>query len=233
MIEMRGVRKTFENRERPLLDGIDLEIARGETWGLIGPGASGKSVLLKLICGLMAPDAGTVAVAEQQRIGMLFQNNALFDFMTVGENVAFPLVRRGDLPQDEIDRRVAERLRHVGLAGSEKKFPNELSGGMRKRAALARAVIARPPILIYDEPTAGLDPVTTSKIYDLLRAERDETGATVVAVSSDVDALRRFAPRVAMLYQGSLRYDGAAAAIADSNDAVVRQFVSGALDGPL
>ena len=119
------------------------------------------------------------------------------------------------------------------VAGSEKKFPNELSGGMRKRAALARAVIAQPPILIYDEPTAGLDPVTTSKIYDLLRAERDETGATVVAVSSDVDALRAFAPRVAMLYQGRLRYDGAAAAIADSDDAVVRQFVRGALDGPL
>src|SRR5581483_941396 len=154
MIELRGVSKTFEGRARPLLDDISLKVARGETWGLIGPGASGKSVLLKLICGLVAPDAGTITVAEQQRIGMLFQNNALFDFMTVGENVAFPLTRSGDLPQDEIDRRVAERLRHVGLAGSEKKFPNELSGGMRKRAALARAVIARPPILIYDEPTA-------------------------------------------------------------------------------
>src|SRR5439155_22144689 len=165
MIALRGVRKTFEGRPRPLLDGIDLSIARGETWGLIGPGASGKSVLLKLICGLMAPDAGTVEVAEQRLIGMLFQNNALFDFMTVGENVAFPLTRSGKLPQDEIDRRVDERLRHVGLAGSERKFPNELSGGMRKRAALARAVIAQPPILIYDEPTAGLDPVTTSKIY--------------------------------------------------------------------
>jgi phospholipid/cholesterol/gamma-HCH transport system ATP-binding protein len=233
VIALRGVRKTFDGRPRPLLDGIDCAVERGETWGLIGPGASGKSVLLKLICGLLEPDAGTVTVGAERRIGMLFQNNALFDFMTVGENVAFPLVREGKLPRAEIDARVSERLRAVGLAGSEAKFPNQLSGGMRKRAALARAVIARPPILIYDEPTAGLDPVTTSKIYDLLRAERDATGATVVAVSSDVDALRRFAPRVAMLYQGRLRYDGPAAAIADSDDAVVRQFVRGALEGPL
>jgi phospholipid/cholesterol/gamma-HCH transport system ATP-binding protein len=233
MIALAGVSKTFPGRARPLLDGIDLEIGRGETWGLIGPGASGKSVLLKLICGLVAPDRGRVTVAAAARIGMLFQNNALFDFMTVGDNVAFPLVRAGGVARDEIDRRVAEKLRAVGLAGSEGKFPNQLSGGMRKRAALARAVIARPPILIYDEPTAGLDPVTTSKIYDLLRAERDQTGATVVAVSSDVDALRAFAPRLAMLYQGRLRYDGPTAAVADSPDPVVRQFVAGALEGPL
>src|SRR5262249_37584212 len=120
-----------------------------------------------------------------------------------------------------------------GLAGSEDKLPNQLSGGMKKRAALARAVIARPPICIFDEPTAGLDPVTTSKIYDLLRAERDASGAAVVVVSSDVDALRQFAPRVAMLDGGRLGYDGSADAIADSDDPVVRQFVRGALEGPL
>jgi phospholipid/cholesterol/gamma-HCH transport system ATP-binding protein len=249
MIRLAGVVKRFSGArsERPLLDGIDLSIAAGETWGLIGPGASGKSVLLKLICGLYQPDAGQISVAElavsgssedallevRARIGMLFQNNALFDFMTIGDNVAFPLEREGKLEVGEIRARVAEKLRAVGLAGSEEKFPNQLSGGMRKRAALARAVIARPPILIYDEPTAGLDPVTTSKIYDLLRAERDETGATVVAVSSDVEALSRFAPRMAMLYRGRLRYDGPTAKIADSDDAVVRQFVSGALEGPL
>jgi len=247
LIDLDGVAKTFSGRERPLLESIDLHLQRGETFGLIGPGASGKSVLLKLICGLMSPDAGALSVdgvslasatedqliAVRAQIGMLFQNNALFDFMTIGQNVAFPLEREGRLPPDEIAARVREKLRQVGLAGSEEKFPNQLSGGMRKRAALARAVVARPPILLYDEPTAGLDPVTTSKIYDLLRAERDLTGATVVAVSSDVDALRRFAPRMAMLYQGRLRYDGPTAAIADSDDAVVRQFVRGALEGPL
>ncbi len=230
MIALGGVHKAFGARR--LLDGVDLSIARGETFGLIGPAGSGKSVLAKIVCRLIAPDAGDVTV-DAGPIGMLFQNNALFDFMTVGDNVAFPLVRQGQLPGDEIHARVAERLRAVGLAGSEDKYPNELSGGMKKRAALDRAVIARPPVCIFDEPTAGLDPVTTSKIYDLLRAERDATGATVVVISSDVEALRAFAPRMGMLHDGKLRYDGPATTIADSGDPVVRQFVSGALEGPL
>ncbi len=240
-VVLAGVRKRFGVRgDRPLLDGIDLTLGRGETFGLIGPAGAGKSVLMKLVCGLLAPDAGSVTVAAQP-IGMLFQNNALFDFMTVGDNVAFPLVRQGRLPADEIRARVADRLRAVGLGGSQDKLPNQLSGGMKKRAALARAVIARPPLCIFDEPTAGLDPVTTSKIYDLLRAERDGAAGsdgnggamTMLVVSSDVDALRRFAPRLGMLHGGRLRYDGDAATITDSDDAVVRQFVSGALDGPL
>jgi phospholipid/cholesterol/gamma-HCH transport system ATP-binding protein len=245
MIELRGVKKAFG--ARPLLDGIDLRLARGESLGLIGPAASGKSVLTKLLCGLCQADRGEVLVAGRRvtdrdptslaevraRIGMLFQNNALFDFMTVGENVAFPLTRAGELPADEIAARASERLRAVGLAGAERKYPNQLSGGMKKRVALARAVIARPPIVIFDEPTAGLDPVTTSKIYDLLRAELAASGATVVTVSSDVGALSRFAPRMALLYGGRLRYDGPTDAIADSDDPVVRQFVRGALEGPL
>jgi phospholipid/cholesterol/gamma-HCH transport system ATP-binding protein len=245
MIHLAGVHKSFG--PVPLLDGVDLSIGRGETWGLIGPAAGGKSVLLKLLCGLVPPDRGDVTVDGErisgagedalmrvrERIGMLFQNNALFDFMTVGENVAFPLVRKGELPADEIRARVRERLRAVGLSGSEDKLPSQLSGGMKKRAALARAVVARPPLVIFDEPTAGLDPVTTSKIYDLLRAERDASGATVVAVSSDVDALRRFTPRMAMLYRGRLRYDGPTAQIGESDDPVVRQFVAGSDEGPL
>jgi len=230
MIALDGVHKAFGARR--LLDGVHLSIGRGETFGLIGTAGSGKSVLAKIVCKLIAPDAGAITV-EAAPIGMLFQNNALFDFMTVGDNVAFPLVRQGALGGEEIRARVAERLRAVGLAGSEDKFPNELSGGMKKRAALARAVIARPPVCIFDEPTAGLDPVTTSKIYDLLRSERDTTGATVVVISSDVEALRAFAPRLGMLHEGKLRYDGDAARIADSDDAVVRQFVRGALEGPL
>jgi phospholipid/cholesterol/gamma-HCH transport system ATP-binding protein len=230
MIALSAVTKSFG--ARPLLAGVDLAIGRGETFGLIGTAGSGKSVLAKILCRLIAPDAGTVRV-DAAPVGMLFQNNALFDFMTVGDNVAFPLVRQATLSGDDIRARVAERLRAVGLAGSEAKFPNELSGGMKKRAALARAVIARPPVCIFDEPTAGLDPVTTSKIYDLLRAERDATGATVVVISSDVDALLKFAPRVGMLHDGRLRYDGDARTIADSDDAVVRQFVRGALEGPL
>jgi phospholipid/cholesterol/gamma-HCH transport system ATP-binding protein len=244
MIRLEGVTKSFEE---PILNGLDLHLRKGDIFGLCGPAASGKSVLLKLVCGLVTPDGGRVIVdgedlgtlgeAQLQqvrtRIGMLFQNNALFDFMTVGENVAFPLVRRGELPEDEIERRVRQRLRAVGLAGSENKFPAELSGGMKKRAAIARATVARPPIVIYDEPTAGLDPVTTAKIYDLLRADQEETGATVVAVSSDVEALRTFARTMGMIYGGRLRYNGPSATMADSEDPVVRQFVRGETEGPL
>jgi phospholipid/cholesterol/gamma-HCH transport system ATP-binding protein len=243
VILLEQVSKSFR---QPLLAGIDLHIPRGTIWGLVGPGASGKSVLLKLICGLLRPDAGRVAVggtaiaeADEQelaavraRVGMLFQNNALFDFMTVLENVAFPLVRAG-VPRPEAEERAAARLRRVGLAGSEHKTPSQLSGGMKKRVGIARASVAAPELVIYDEPTAGLDPVTTSKIYDLLRADQEATTATVIAVSSDVDCLRRFAGRMAMLYDGRLRYDGPSDAITDSDDAVVRQFVRGELEGPL
>jgi phospholipid/cholesterol/gamma-HCH transport system ATP-binding protein len=246
MIHLSGVEKRFAGRA-PLLRGVDLTVEKGERWGLIGPGASGKSVLLKLMCRLLAPDAGRIVVDEQDvtnasearlgplraRVGMLFQNYALFDFLSVAENVAFPLVRRGGVAKSEIDARVSDRLRAVGLAGSEHKRPSELSGGMKKRVGIARATIARPDYLFYDEPTAGLDPVTTSKIYDLLRADHAATGATVIAVSSDVAALRAFAPRVGMLYQGQLCYDGPSAGMEDAADPVVRQFVRGDLEGPL
>jgi phospholipid/cholesterol/gamma-HCH transport system ATP-binding protein len=245
MIAFEGVEKAFASGA--LLQGIDLDIPKGTRWGLIGPGASGKTVILKLMCGLLRADAGKVIIdgsditrADEDalgpvraRIGMLFQNYALFDFMTVAENVAFPLVRRGDVPREEIDRQVSERLRAVGLAGSEAKFPSELSGGMKKRVGIARATIARAPLVIYDEPTAGLDPVTTSKIYDLLRADHAESGGTVVAVSSDVTALLGFVDRVAMLLRGKIVFEGPVDRIEDAPDPAVRQFVRGELQGPL
>ncbi len=245
MIELAAVHKRFGRHV--VLDGIDLQIATGSSLGIIGPAASGKSVLLKIMSGLLRPDAGRVTIDDadltdrseeglapvRARIGFLFQNYALFDFMTVGENVAFPLARRGGVADDEIATRVAARLRAVGLAGNEAKLPSELSGGMKKRVGIARATIAMPEIVIYDEPTAGLDPVTTSKVYDLLRADQQSTGATVIAVSSDVDALCRFVDTVAFLYQGVIRYQGPAATLADAPDPVVRQFVRGELEGPL
>jgi phospholipid/cholesterol/gamma-HCH transport system ATP-binding protein len=246
MLSLAGVRKRFPGRP-PLLEGVDLELPRGAIFGLIGPASAGKSVLLKLICGLLRVDTGQVSIGGVEvtkaddealagvrgRIGMLFQNNALFDFMDIADNVAFPLVRRGTFSDEEIRQRVADRMRAVGLAGSERKYPNELSGGMRKRAAIARATIAEPEIVIYDEPTAGLDPVTTSKIYDLLTELQGRQGGTVIAISSDVQALRGFVGRIAMLYQGRLRYDGDPKTIDASDDPVVRQFVRGDLEGPL
>ena len=232
---------------RDVLAGVSLELARGQRLGLIGPAASGKTVLCKLICGLEAADRGAIevlgeAVAGQreaalgglrQRIGMLFQNHALFDFLTVAENVAFPLEQRGGLAPEAIAARVAERLRAVGLAGSEHKLTAELSGGMKKRAGIARATVSDAELVIYDEPTAGLDPVTTQKIYDLLAADQARTGAAVLAVSSDVAALAQFVDEIAFIYRGAIAYRGPARTIADAPDPRVRQFVRGERDGPL
>jgi len=245
VIEVSDLHKGFGHT--PLLAGVDMQILAGRRYGIIGPPACGKSVLLKLFCGLLPVDRGTIHVdgtditglreAElmpiRNRIGMLFQNYALFDFMTVFDNVAFPLVRRGGIDHHEIAERVSARLRAVGLAGTEELMPSELSGGMKKRVGIARATIARPDIVIYDEPSAGLDPVTTSKIFDLLLADQEETGATAIAVSSDVEALVRFTDTVAMIYQGQVRYQGPAATLRDADDPVVRQFVRGELEGPL
>ena len=255
MLRLRGVRKRHYSPSAPLvLDGIDLDVAAGETVGLCGPGASGKSLLLKILCGLVRPEEGEVCVdgvslfapdadpaaqrGVQVRIGMLFQNNALFDSLSNFDNVAFPLRQRdlqsGRQPDEErIRERVTEALRGVGLYDHRDKMPSQLSGGQRKRVALARAVVARPPIILYDEPTAGLDPVTTAKVYELLQRERAATGATVLIVSSDIPALREFAPRLLMLYRGRLRYDGPAAQVEETTDPVVRQFIRGDLHGPL
>jgi phospholipid/cholesterol/gamma-HCH transport system ATP-binding protein len=226
-IELTAVDKRFGARR--VLDGVTLRVARGQRLGVIGPAAAGKSVLLKLIAGLLRPDAGTVRVTG--RIGMLFQNSALFDFLDVAENVAFPLVHAsdGDVPEGEIALRVAERLRAVGLAGSERKMPAELSGGMKKRAGLARATVGRPEIVLYDEPTAGLDPVTTAKVYELLRTDHDAGGGTAVVVSSDVEAVAAFADTIAFVDGGGVRWVGAAAGLLDAEDDAVRGFARGTL----
>ncbi len=230
-----------------ILRALSFDLREGGRLGVLGPAAGGKSVLLKLLVGLIRPQSGSVRILGteihsgdeatlmrvRRDVGMLFQNYALFDFMTVGQNVAFPLARLGEASEDEIADRVASRLKAVGLAGSEDKMPSELSGGMKKRVGIARATIARPALLLYDEPTAGLDPVTTSKMYELIAADQAETGCTVVAVSSDVHALMGFAGELALVHEGQIRYRGPSASISDSDDALVRQFVSGSDEGPL
>ncbi len=244
-VVLHDVSKHYGRRE--VLAGISLAIPHGTKLGLIGPAASGKSVIAKLVCGLEEPDRGDIRVLGEdvvgkrevqlgplrRRIGMLFQNYALFDFLTVERNVAFPLEQRGVLTAAEIATKVADRLKAVGLAGSEHKLTAELSGGMKKRVGIARATVADAELVIYDEPTAGLDPVTTQKIYDLLAADQLRTKATVLAISSDVTALAQFVDEIAFLYQGHIIYRGPAATIADAPDPVVRQFVRGELEGPL
>ncbi|WP_437747405.1 ATP-binding cassette domain-containing protein [Sorangium sp. So ce1504] len=245
MIQIEQLTKSFGGM--PVLRGVDLDVPAGCLYGLIGPGASGKSVLLKMITGLLRPDRGHVlvdgkdvhALSELElqtfrlKFGMLFQNNALFDYMTVGENIAFPLRRLYDLSEDEIEERVAERLRAVSLAGFEGRTPAGLSGGQKKRVGVARATIARGEIVLYDEPAAGLDPVTSQRIFDLLRAEQRAMNATVVMVSSDLDRLLTVTDRVGMLYRGRLIFDGTTAEAKASDDPRVRQFVHGLTEGPL
>jgi phospholipid/cholesterol/gamma-HCH transport system ATP-binding protein len=245
MIQVEDLTKSFGGM--PVLRGVRLTVPRGCLYGLIGPGASGKSVLLKMIPGLLRPDRGRVLVdgrdvhamneldlsAFRLRFGMLFQNNALFDYLTVGENVAFPLRRLFNLPEEEIAARVAERLRVVSLAGFEARLPSGLSGGQKKRVGVARATVSRAEIVLYDEPAAGLDPVTSQRIFELLRAEQRAAGATVVMVSSDLDRLLTVTDRVGMLYKGRLVFDGTTAEAKASEDPYVRQFVHGLTEGPL
>ncbi len=250
MIRVRGLTKKVVRPGAPtrtLLQGIDLHVPKGCLYGLIGPGAAGKSVLLKMLTGLMRPDTGSVELEGEditkvsqlrvqevrRKIGMLFQNNALFDHLTVGDNIAFPLRRLFSLPDAEVHERVLERLSCVALAGFEERMPAGLSGGQKKRVGVARATVTRAPIVFYDEPAAGLDPVTSQKIFDLLRAEQRASEATVVMVSSDLDRLLTVTDRVGMLYQGRLIFDGTTEEAKSTTDAYVRQFVHGLVEGPL
>jgi phospholipid/cholesterol/gamma-HCH transport system ATP-binding protein len=230
-----------------VLDRVSLHVPEGCLYALVGPAGAGKSTLLRAVTGLVRARAGSIRVGDDEvtateeialaavrrRIGMLFQNYALFDHLTVGENVAFPLRRMFDLPAHEIQTRVAERLARVALPGFENRMPAALSGGQKKRVGIARATVARPPIVLYDEPTAGLDPVTSQKIYDLLRDEQRATGATVIAISSDVRGLLTIADRVGMLHRGRLVFDGTVDDARASREPAVSQFIGGAAEGPL
>jgi phospholipid/cholesterol/gamma-HCH transport system ATP-binding protein len=245
LIEVQYLTKNFGSM--PVLRGVNLSVPRGCLYGLIGPGASGKSVLLKMLTGLLRPDNGRVLIegkdvhqlnelelqAFRLKFGMLFQNNALFDYMTVGENIAFPLRRLFNLSEEEITERIAERLRVVSLPDFEDRMPSGLSGGQKKRVGVARATVSRAEIVLYDEPAAGLDPVTSQRIFELLRAEQRAAGATVVMVSSDLDRLLTVTDRVGMLYKGRLIFDGTTEEAKASINPFVRQFVHGLTEGPL
>jgi phospholipid/cholesterol/gamma-HCH transport system ATP-binding protein len=250
VIRVSGISKSVHQSgggRRTILRDVSLTVPTGCLYGLIGPGASGKSVLLKMITALMKPDRGTVQIGDdrvteanelqlqeiRKRIGMLFQNNALFDHLTVGDNIAFPLRRLYAPPEDEVRARVAERLKCVSLAGFEDRLPAGLSGGQKKRVGVARATVTGAPVVLYDEPAAGLDPVTSQKIFDLLRAEQRANGATVVMVSSDLDRLLTVTDRVGMMYRGELVFDGTTEEARACEEPRVKQFVHGLTEGPL
>ena len=245
MIKLADLRKSFGKQK--VLDGLDLEIEAGKTTVIIGRSGGGKSVLLKHIIGLLRPDSGEVLIDGvditklgdrdlneiRKKFGMLFQEAALFDSMTVGENVAFPLREHTRMKEKEIQETVADRLRAVGLTGVEEKMPSELSGGMRKRVGLARAIAMHPQIVLFDEPTTGLDPVMTEAINRLIIDTQRQFNFTCVVISHDIQSIFEIGDRIAMLYEGKIVAVGSPDEIRRSEDPIVKQFVTGNTKGPL
>lgn len=245
MIKLVDVHKSFG--PQVVLDGLSLDIPQGKITAVIGPSGEGKSVLLKHMIGLMRPDRGQVHVEgdnitalrrfEMNRVwekfGMLFQNAALFDSMTVFENVAFPLEEKTRLSRAEIRDRVHDALENVGLKGIDEKFPDELSGGMKKRVGLARALLLNPRIILFDEPTTGLDPIICRAIHQLIRETHERYGYTAVIVSHEIPEIFDISDSVAMLYKGKIIATDTPEGIRRSEHPVVRQFISGSLEGPI
>jgi phospholipid/cholesterol/gamma-HCH transport system ATP-binding protein len=239
MIQIQDLRKSFNGTE--VLRGVDLELHDRETLVVIGRSGGGKSVLLKHLCGLLKPDSGRVIVdgvdieplTERQltpirkKFGVLFQGAALFDSMTVFENVAFPLREERKLEEGEITKRVEQALTIVDLLNAKDKKPAELSGGMRKRAGLARACVADAKYILYDEPTTGLDPVLADHINDLILRTRDQLHVTGLAVTHDMTSAYKIADRIAMLHEGRIHAVGTPKEIQATTDPIVRQFVTG------
>jgi phospholipid/cholesterol/gamma-HCH transport system ATP-binding protein len=239
VIQLIDVYKAFGSKR--ILEGFTLDVPEGETMVIIGYSGTGKSVAIKHIVGLLEPDAGEVWVDDLEvpqlprrelyrlraRIGYVFQFAALFDSLTIGENVAMGLRKQGELSEQEIGERVAQSLDLVDLPGVEGKFPAELSGGMRKRVGIARSVALRPKYMLYDEPTTGLDPVTSAVIDDLMVRMRDKLGVTSIVITHDMRSAYTVGTRIAMLYQGRVRQVGTVEEIQRTDDPVVRQFIEG------
>jgi phospholipid/cholesterol/gamma-HCH transport system ATP-binding protein len=242
MIEVRDLRRKFA--DQPVLDGVNLRIEKGESVVIIGRSGGGKSVLLKHLIGLLSPEAGEVLIEGEaisglserellrvrRKFGMLFQGAALFDSLSVEENVAFALRQRGRLSGREISEKVAQALEMVDLPGVEKKMPAELSGGMRKRVGLARAVVYQPEIILYDEPTTGLDPIAADSIDQLIVRVCSRLKVTSVAVTHDMRSAGKIAQRILMLHQGRIYVTGTPEEIFKSEDPVVQRFVQGISD---
>src|SRR5271156_4704704 len=242
-IEVRDLRKRFGHQQ--VLDGVTLDFPAGKITTIVGPSGSGKTVLLKHLNLLMRPDSGTITIDKvevtglsgrgmdsvREKFGMLFQAGALFDSMSIFDNVAFPLVEKTRLSTREIEERVHETLKAVGLEGMESKFPSQMSGGMQKRAALARALVRRPKILMLDEPTTGLDPTRTGAIHDLIRRTQEKFHLTVVMVSHDVPEVFQISDRIAFLHNGRTRLNGTAAEVMAADDEIFKRFLAGKASG--
>lgn len=245
IIELIDVRKTFEGVN--ILDGVNLKIERGEILAIMGMSGVGKSVLLKHLIGLMKPDSGQILIYGKditklkgsgldkirEKFGFLFQDGALFDSMDVLHNVAFPLKERTNYSYNAIMNRALEMLLHVGLKGIERKWPDELSGGMKRRVAIARSLIMEPEIILFDEPTTGLDPIICASIHHLIVEAHKGFDFTAVIISHEVPHIFDIATRVAMIFQGKIIEVGTPEEIKNSKNPIVRQFITGSLEGPI
>lgn len=245
MIEIRNLQKAFGGKK--VLKGVDLSISKGESMVVIGGSGSGKSVLLKHIIGILRPDAGAVLVDNvditgleekglyevRKKFGMLFQGAALFDSMKVWENVAFALLRQKKMKEREARDLAIEKLRMVGLPGVEDLMPSDLSGGMKKRVGLARAIAHEPEILLYDEPTTGLDPIMADAINDLIVEMKQRLAVTSVAITHDMHSAYKIGDRIAMLYNGAIIASGSSEEIRNTQNPLVHQFITGSATGPI
>lgn len=241
-MKIRGLEKSFGSQK--VLRGVDLDIYRGETLVLLGGSGGGKSVLMKHMCGLLHPDQGSVLLEGKElagkkerelsfarrKVSMMFQSGALFDSMTVGENIAFPLREMGVNDQAELDERVIEALNIVKLPGQLDKMPSDLSGGMRKRVALARAVVEKPCCVLYDEPHAGLDPVTADTIDHLIKDLEEDHGITNVVVTHEMRSVFRIAMRVVFMKDGEIFWQGSAEELRNTKDQLLKNFIEGRSD---
>ncbi len=245
MIQIEALHKSFDGFH--VLKGISLEIKTGEVIALIGRSGFGKSVLLKHVAGLMAPDKGRVLVDGKDvvtlkgkaltqlrsRLGFLFQGGALFDSMNVFDNVAFPLREKTKLPEAEIKEKVMSELDQVGLSGAEAKYPSQISGGMKKRAALARELVGEPEIMLFDEPTTGLDPIIGHAILNLIHTLHKRFQFTGIIVTHELEKVFKIVNRVAMLHEGVILAHGTPEEIVSSEDPIVQQFIKGDIEGPI
>lgn len=245
MIKISGLKKSFGTKR--VLDGVDLDIDKGKITVIIGRSGEGKSVLIKHIIGLLRPDDGQILLDGQEissmnerdwdevrkRFGMLFQGGALFDSMTVGENVGFPLKEHTDLADEDIMKVVDEKLRRVGLVGVEHMMPAELSGGMKKRVGLARAIVMDPEIVLFDEPTTGLDPIMSDSIADLVLDTQRSLQTTYILITHDIPFTYKIADKIAMLHEGRIIEQGSVEEMKKNQNPVVRQFLEGRAEGPI
>lgn len=239
VIKIRKLKIAFG--DKIVLDEIDLDVYQGETLAVIGPSGTGKSTVMKVLTGLLAPTSGSVIISGQetssyseadwdklrQHMGVVFQYSALFDFLTVGENVAFGLRRHFKLPEAEVQEKVHRLLDMVGLPDAANMLPSELSGGMKKRVGLARALAMQPHIVFYDEPTSGLDPVMTMTISRLIRKTQQQLGVTSILVTHDMESVFYTADRIAMLYKGKIVQVGTVDEIKNSKNKIVQSFING------